>query len=106
MNCVWLLRSKTVTTELTLVCRRKILFEEVIFVKITEKFFYDKFVERLIRNTKMTNVGVKTGHGEVNIQISVKNSMNVFTKSNLRKDLALISVDSSKLNTYSPRTRS
>ena len=34
----------------------------------------------------MPNVGVKNGHDEVNIQISVKISMNVITKSNLRKD--------------------
>ena len=34
-----------------------------------------------------TNVGVKNGHDKVNIQISVKVSMNVFTKSILRKEI-------------------
>ncbi|KAF3547188.1 hypothetical protein DY000_02007138 [Brassica cretica] len=33
------------------------------------------------------SVGVKNGHDEVNIQISVKIGMNAFTKSNLRKEI-------------------
>ena len=33
------------------------------------------------------SVGVKNGHDEVNIQISVKIGMNAFTKSNLLKDI-------------------
>ena len=32
-------------------------------------------------------VGVNNGHDEVNIRISVKISMNIFTKSNLRKEI-------------------
>ena len=32
-------------------------------------------------------VGVKNGHDEVNIQISVTINMNTFTKSNLRKEI-------------------
>ena len=92
-----LLGSKTVTAELTLECRRKLLFKEVIFVKITEKNFYDKFLGKTYPKPKMTNhlktcsgqpdrthrplddrrvvrasnhstiVGVKNGHDEVNI---------------------------------------
>ncbi|KAF3509002.1 hypothetical protein F2Q69_00006440 [Brassica cretica] len=31
--------------------------------------------------------GVKNGHDEVNIEISVKIGMNAFTKSNLRKEI-------------------
>ncbi|KAF3574341.1 hypothetical protein F2Q69_00059536 [Brassica cretica] len=40
-------------------------------------------VHTLARNL----VGVKSGHDEVNIQISVKIGMNAFTKSNLRKEI-------------------
>ena len=87
--------------------------------KLPEKYFSVCefriiFIEKIIRRV-INIVGVKNRHDEVNIQISVKLSMNVFTKSNsvkksLRRtlwwNLALISVDSSKLNTHSPRTRS
>ena len=43
------------------------------------------FIEKIIRRV-INIVGVKNGHDEVNIQISVKISMNVFTKNNLRED--------------------